>query len=66
MTRDPRKDPQKGDVLNVASFGGLTKIKVVKRVDDDVAYLMHGRLHQNELKGWRSLARDAEVVTGEG
>jgi hypothetical protein len=66
MTRDPRTNPQKGDVLRKGAVK-RTVMEIEPAWSGRVRYMTNaGAGRRVPLASWQAWARDAEVVTGEG
>lgn len=62
--RDPKLDPQPGDeIYRVLGSGARTTRKVVKRVNNDITYVVNGGKQRTcWISTWMDWARMAEVA----
>jgi len=61
--RDPRRDPQCGDVLISSEFSSIPDtIRVVKRTNVGVTYRLPWELRWMPLRGWRNFMMMAQVA----
>ena len=63
MTRDPRLDPQPGDVVHSVAWGETYLVRLRLRARDEVIYDDGDTLRLCDVEQWRALAHGADVVT---